>query len=375
MPRILVIEDESAVRSNILEMLEAEGFTVFEAEGGYAGVEVARRMRPDLILCDVMMADLDGYGVLAELRQQPETALIPFVFVTAKSSRADLRQGMTSGADDYLTKPFTQEELLGAIASRMSRQGQVQQLQAQVEELQQLNWLKDDLISAVSHDLRAPLMNMQFAIKMLQLASSPEQRDRYLDILRQECLREAALVNALLDLQRLENGNEALARETIAIAPWLTTQVERFELRTQAANQQLDAEIPTDLPEIRSDRTLLDRIVTELLNNACKYTPKGGRIELRASVGDQTLQLAIANSVAIPAEALPRLFDKFYRLSRSDSDGPTPRTGEAQGSGLGLTLVQQMVQALGGRITVLSENGWTQFRVALPLVEPGLSLG
>jgi signal transduction histidine kinase len=358
MPSILVIEDELAVRSNILEMLEAEGFTVFEAEGGEAGVEVARRVRPDLILCDVMMADLDGYGVLAALRQEPETALIPFVFVTARSSRADLRQGMTSGADDYLTKPFTQQELLGAIASRISRHIRVQQLQTQVEALQHLNLLKDDFISAVSHDLRAPLMNMQFAIKMLQLASSPEQRDRYLDILRQECVREAELVNDLLDLQRLENGVDPLGQESIAIATWLEAEVERFELRTQAAGQELRTQIAADLPLVHSDRTLLGRIVTELLHNACKYTPRGGTIELRAGVVAGQLQLAIANSAEIPPEALPRLFDKFYRFPSSETQS---------GSGLGLTLVQQMVQLLQGTITVHSEAGWTHFLVALPL--------
>lgn len=111
MTKILVIEDEESVRCNIIELLEAEDFDVIAAENGQLGVFRAKNEVPDLILCDVMMPQLDGYGVLTELREDPRSGTIPFIFLTAKSSRQDWRQGMQLGADDYLTKPFTREEL------------------------------------------------------------------------------------------------------------------------------------------------------------------------------------------------------------------------------------------------------------------------
>jgi diguanylate cyclase (GGDEF)-like protein len=127
MKKILVIEDEEFVRENIVELLDAEGFEVIGAENGRIGVDLAKVMIPDLILCDVMMPGLDGYGVLTALRQELVMASIPFIFLTAKAAKADFRQGMELGADDYITKPFTRAELLGAIASRLKKQAAVQE--------------------------------------------------------------------------------------------------------------------------------------------------------------------------------------------------------------------------------------------------------
>jgi DNA-binding response OmpR family regulator len=121
MKKILVIEDELAVRENLVELLEAEDFQVFCTDNGFIALSWAQENLPDVILCDVMMPEIDGYQVLKELRQVPVTASIPLIFLTAMADRADMRRGMELGADDYLTKPFTREELLGAIASRLSR--------------------------------------------------------------------------------------------------------------------------------------------------------------------------------------------------------------------------------------------------------------
>ncbi len=121
MPKILVIEDQPEIRSNLLELLDAENFQTYAAEDGSEGVQTAQEHLPDLIICDVMMPELDGYDVLNLLRQDSKTAMIPFIFLTAKATGGDLRKGMDLGADDYLTKPFTRTELLSAINARLSK--------------------------------------------------------------------------------------------------------------------------------------------------------------------------------------------------------------------------------------------------------------
>ncbi|HEY9695581.1 MAG TPA: EAL domain-containing response regulator [Oculatellaceae cyanobacterium] len=121
MNTILVIEDEELVRENILDLLDAEGFDTINASNGTIGVELAKKQKPDLIICDVMMPDIDGYGVLNILRQNLETATIPFIFLTAKAEKSDFRQGMNLGADDYLTKPYQPDELLGIITTRLKK--------------------------------------------------------------------------------------------------------------------------------------------------------------------------------------------------------------------------------------------------------------
>ena len=122
MPKILIIEDEAALREEILDILSCEGFSVAVAENGKAGLELAQVQHPDLILCDVMMPLLNGYELLEALRQNLETATIPFIFLTAKGSHENIRQGMNLGADDYLIKPFSIEDLLNAIAARLTKQ-------------------------------------------------------------------------------------------------------------------------------------------------------------------------------------------------------------------------------------------------------------
>ena len=122
MTKILVIEDEAGIRMTLSLMLKAEGFEVSVAENGRLGIEAARAKAPDLILCDINMPEMDGYGVLEQLRREPALAATPFVFLTARADRNDMRRGMNLGADDYLTKPFTRDELLGAVTARIKKQ-------------------------------------------------------------------------------------------------------------------------------------------------------------------------------------------------------------------------------------------------------------
>jgi DNA-binding NarL/FixJ family response regulator len=121
MKTILVIEDEPEMRRNLTTILRLEKFHPLPAANGHIGVQLAKKEKPDLILCDVMMTELDGYGVIAALRADAETVTIPFIFLTAKGEKPDIRTGMNLGADDYLTKPVAKADLLAAIRSRLER--------------------------------------------------------------------------------------------------------------------------------------------------------------------------------------------------------------------------------------------------------------
>ncbi len=152
MTTILIIEDETAIRELISELLSIEDFNVVEAANGKEGVAIAQSTFPDLIICDVMMPELDGYGVLAALQENPQTATIPFIFLTAKGTKQDIRYGMNLGADDYLIKPFTNDELLDAINIRLKKQGIVYQ-----QYLNKLDQTKEQLNYFFNHD---PLTNL-----------------------------------------------------------------------------------------------------------------------------------------------------------------------------------------------------------------------
>ncbi|NER36532.1 MAG: response regulator [Oscillatoria sp. SIO1A7] len=212
MYKILAIEDEPPVLANIIEILEAEDFKAIGVENGRKGIKVAADVVPDLILCDVMMPELDGYDVLKALRENPLTARIPFIFLTALSDRKDLRQGMEMGADDYLTKPFSREELLAAIAIRLEKYASIREdydiaqqksqgLEKRMATMQQFLATKDELLKKLCEDLRDPVSNINMAIHMLAQAPSEKDRERYLHILQEECDREIALLNQVSNLQ------------------------------------------------------------------------------------------------------------------------------------------------------------------------------
>lgn len=121
MKKVLIIEDNDDVRENTADILELANYAVNTAQNGKAGVEKAIELLPDVIICDIMMPELDGYEVLQELNKHSKTASIPFIFLTAKTDKSDVRKGMNLGADDYLTKPFTENELLDALNSRLKK--------------------------------------------------------------------------------------------------------------------------------------------------------------------------------------------------------------------------------------------------------------
>lgn len=137
--KVLIIEDNNDIRENVVEILALANYQVYEASNGKAGVDLAVKNLPDIILCDIMMPELDGYGVLYLLNKNPETANIPFIFLTAKAERVDLRKGMEMGADDYLTKPFDDMDLLNAIETRLKKKEQQQNFYSQ--SLDKLNLL------------------------------------------------------------------------------------------------------------------------------------------------------------------------------------------------------------------------------------------
>jgi len=283
-----------------------------------------------------------------------------------------------------------QTEKLELLKSRNAElEKQVEERTSKVEELQQLNILKDDFLSTVSHELRTPLANMKMAIYMLKIAPNSERSPKYLEILESECMRETNLINDLLDLQRLESSAAPITIDSLDLLEWLPNIINPFYSRTQERNQVLNVQYYPYLQSIRTNSNSLERIVVELLNNACKYTPNGGEIFLgihyhslsnwlelipttnnkrktkkqnislpSPSISDP-LQIVIRNPAEIPEQELPRIFEKFYRIPNADP-------WKQGGTGLGLALVQKLVAQLNGTIQVESSHDFTTFTIEFP---------
>ncbi len=248
MKKILVIEDEQMVRESILDLLEAEGFSGIGGENGNVGLQLARDNHPDLILCDVQMPDLDGYSVLTHLRQSTHTADIPFIFLTARGTKADIRYGMELGADDYLTKPCTATELLGAISGRLAKQAallercnkQTASTQAQFSDRafrpdssQQLavetnhSSSRDGLLNHFYQELRNPLSSINMALHLLKTAPIATQFDSNVAMIQQEYGRELAILRQVYKLQDFLVPESAILLQSCNLVEWFETDLDR----------------------------------------------------------------------------------------------------------------------------------------------------
>ena len=252
-------------------------------------------------------------------------------------------------------------------------------VQAQLEEMESLNRLKDEFLSTVSHELRTPLTNMKMAIQMLGIGLEQQQQahktsesvnssknnskiSRYFQILNNECEREISLINNFLDLQRLDTNTKPLVLEKIELPQWLERIVELYNARNRnCCKQKLKLAIEPSLPAIVCDPFSLERILVELLTNACKFSPIDEEIIVKARVKSNHIQFQVINTgVEIPPTELPRIFDKFYRIPSNDP-------WKQGGTGLGLALVQKLTKHLGGTIEVESGCNRTCFAITLPL--------
>ncbi|HEY9830245.1 MAG TPA: response regulator [Stenomitos sp.] len=268
------------------------------------------------------------------------------------------------------------------------------QLESQMAELQRINQLKDDFLNTVSHELRTPLSNIKMAVRLLEMVlnqkslissetlENSQAMTRYLKILEDQCNQELMLVNDLLDMRAIDADANPLELTPIHLQDWLPHIVESFQPRAQTQQQNLQLSFPPDLPSLVSDLSSLTRILSELINNACKYTPIGEQIIVTAQAirEDRTeqerqriissssstfssldaIQISVKNSgVKISPEELSRIFDPFYRIPNSDP-------WKYGGTGLGLALIKKLVHQLQGKIEVTSDQNWTAFTIVIP---------
>ncbi|MGD1921378.1 MAG: response regulator transcription factor [Pleurocapsa sp.] len=217
MAKILVIEDELSIRENIVDLLEAEEFEVFSTSNGILGILWAKENKPDLVICDVMMPEISGHEVLEEIREIPETMLTPFIFLTAMSDKEDIRNGMELGADDYLTKPFTRQELLNAIDSRLLRQAKLMKqyndehqrakiLEQRIKELEELQ-IQDE----ISQKYLEALLKINTAVNLIKKIKPGQKRDRNLRNIKENYTNEISLLKLIPNIEEIYARNQPLS--------------------------------------------------------------------------------------------------------------------------------------------------------------------
>ena len=362
MTKILVIEDTPIYREMIEEILAVSGFQTVSAGDGLEGVQMAHDEHPDLIICDITMPRLDGYGVLEQLRQNPLTATIPFIFLTGNTARADVRRGMELGADDYLPKPFTEEELLQAVNTRLAKQATV------IGRFQQkMDALRHSIARSLPHELNTPLNGILAGAELLKEGPetlAPEEVVELAQIIYESAERLNRLIAnyllyaelATLELEPVKAA--ALKRsQTRAVAAAIRTIAQR-----QATAASREADLILDLEDgcVALTPGHFEKIVAELVNNAFKFSKAGSAVEVVSRQTEHTLDLAVADHGRGMTAEQRDAIGAYMQFDR--------RSYEQQGSGMGLAIVQRLTKLYEGEMTIASTPGErTTVHVRLPL--------
>lgn len=352
MSQILVIEDEEDIRTIIVEILRAENFDVIEAENGEIGVQFAKNKSPDLIICDIKMPKLDGYGVMIQLQESPSTQTIPLIFLTAKSMKSDLRMGMELGADDYLTKPFTRDELLGAITTRLAKQMAVEQ-----ESQKQVDELRDSITHSLPHELRTPLNGILNLAQFLIEDYDTIERNEAMEMLQEICVSGERLYrlthNFLLyaELSRIEQQPKQ-ARKLLDYGEQSFTRAIIQDLaiqKCQKVDRKDDLHLELQEVVVKISKSKFNKIVEEIIDNAFKFSDFGKPIQIQSYFQNKYFNLLVIDQ---GRGMTPTQIAKLGAYMQFDR-----KLYEQQGSGLGLIIAKLLTELHGGELNITSSPG------------------
>jgi len=364
-PTILVVEDEQAILEIITIFLVDEGYRVLQALNGEAALSLLQEAQPDLIISDIRMPGIDGFALCEAVRANPDFGHLPFIFLTGRDERADVRRGMGLGADDYLTKPFEPEELLSAVQVRLARAAETQ---AAIQRAG--SGLQDQIIQSLTHEFRTPLSLVVGYTELLESTGQDMQEGDFESVmngLHAGSRRLVSLVEDFLLLSKLRTGKIAaeVAEGPIpTIVPDVMVRMVAGQVsdRASAKNVSLTIECTTPDQTVRIGRQHLGDIIARLLDNAIKFSKRdGGKVMVRTSQQESFWVLSIADDgIGIREEAHTWIFEAFQQVDRSRM--------EQQGTGVGLTIVKGLIEIYNGRVGLESTPGvGSIFSVWLPI--------
>jgi two-component system sensor histidine kinase/response regulator len=348
---LLIVDDTAANLSVLFDFLTENGFKVLVAQEGKRAIQKAKYAKPDLILLDVMMPGIDGFETCQILKSDSETAEIPVVFMTALADTVDKVRGFKLGAADYITKPIQHEEVLARVTSQLHFSHLKRQLETRSTELEKRNLELDAFARTVAHDLKNPLNAIIGYSEMLVAECTPdeppdEEMIETLHLVSQAGRKMVNIIEALLLLAGVTKQAQ-IETQTLDMAD-IVSQVEQ-RLSYMIKEYKAEIHLPTQWVEAKGYAPWVEEIWTNYLSNAMKYGGRPPYIEL----GSTTPEAGMVrfwirdNGPGLNEEAKQKLFTPFTRL----------HTGSAEGHGLGLSIVQQVVEKLGGQVGVDSEEG------------------
>jgi signal transduction histidine kinase len=365
-PRVLLADDNRDMREYVSRLLR-EQFVVEAVGDGDAALVAARARRPDLVLSDVMMPGLDGFGLLRELRADPDLRDVPAILLSARAGEEARIEGLQRGADDYLIKPFSARELLARVETQIGlarlRTEAMRREQLARQTAEAAVRVRDEFLSIAAHELRTPIASLIGQAQLLQRrlgregALSAARANPPIESIVRQSRKMARLISQLMDIARLEAGKLAVEAQMVELGELV--EMAAADARDRTTTHRIVVRRQADV-QASVDPLRIDQVLSNLLDNAIKYSPSGGAIEVSVVQPERSLvEIAVRDhGIGIPPDRLGRIFERFYQ-----AHGDT----YASGMGLGLYVSREIVGLHGGDLRVeLPAGGGTRFVVTLP---------
>jgi len=368
--QLLVVDDNADMRGYIARLLRSR-WQVTTAVDGRQALDLIAQNDFDLVISDVMMPGLDGLGLVQAIKSRPETAELPVVLLSARAGEESRADGMAAGADDYIIKPFTAQQLIAQVNAQLTLR-RIRRKNTRERELllaserkakldaEAANRAKDEFLAMLSHELRNPLAPISTAIQLMRLRGAPVPE---LATLERQTTHLTRLVDDLLDVSRITRGKIELRRRTLEIGDAVLRAMEMASPLLEPRAHRVNIEgVPRRGLSVYADPERLAQVVFNLLSNAAKYSEARSSITVRAWRDTDRVRLGVKDEGAgIAPEMIERVFDMFVQ------QGQTIERSQG-GLGLGLTIVRSLVEMHGGRVTARSAGlgRGSEFVIDLP---------
>lgn len=355
---ILIIDDEESILDGCRQALEKSGYSVITSSDGAEGVKLAREKKPEIAFIDLKMPNCSGMDLIELVsKDMPDIVLI---VITGYASIVSAVEAMKKGAYDYLPKPFTPDQLRAVTKRGIEHR----QLKIEADRLrEEKERMERNFITFVSHEMRSPLVTIQQYIESLKLITGDTLKGDAAEIIsrcekRIQNLQD--LVEHWLDISKIENGTFSQAKTPLNLAEILEHSMDEMNPLCQRREIVLESEPCENLPKILGDSESLLRVFTNIIGNATKYTPAGGKITVKTVYDDYYVFVRIEDTgQGIPQDKLPFIFEPFFRVHGKQE--------RQKGSGLGLTFSKKIMEAHNGYIEAASQEGvGTAFTLKFP---------
>lgn len=370
-PLILIVDDIPKNLQVLSSILSNYGYQISFASNGKQALSVIKTGKPDLILLDIMMPEMDGYEVCKILKEKEDTANIPVIFLTGISEMTDIIKGLQIGAVDYVTKPFNSTELTIRVKTHLELKlardtiiEYVNELQQTQDELKQANANKDKFFSIIAHDLRGPFSGFLGLSELLTTEFDQLEKTEIVQIgesLNKAAKRVFELIENLLEWARAQMGRIEFTPVQINLQEAIDRISKIFKATANNKDISLENNVDDDII-VFADNNMLNTILRNLTSNALKYTVRGGKITYSSNAqDDNSIEINVTDTgVGMKEEVMEKLF-------RIDVKHSTPGTEKEQGTGLGLLLCKEFVEKHNGKISVKSVlNQGSTFTFTLP---------